>query len=124
MSNLVSPDQAPPKPPFGQTCNGYGDCCAAEPCKLALEDISPELVGPCPALEFEGDRFHCGMVRRPGLYMSLPNDWADELLGPLFAQLLGVGRGCDAEGPEWLEGGRGADVGPRAIFPGNGDSIP
>lgn len=75
-------------------------------------------------MEFEGDRFHCGMVRRPGLYMSLPNDWTDELLGPLFAQLLGVGRGCDAEGPEWLEGGRGADVGPRAIFPGNGDSIP
>jgi len=102
MSNLVNQERGPPKPPSGQACNGCGYCCGAEPCRLALEYISPEIAGPCPALEFEGGRFHCGMVRRPGWYMSLPNDWADELLGPLFARLLGVGRGCDAEDSDRL----------------------
>ncbi|MBA9070481.1 hypothetical protein FHR71_004247 [Methylobacterium sp. RAS18] len=99
MTDRKIMDRGPPKPPLGQACNGCGYSCTAEPCKLALEYISPEIAAPCPALEFEGGRFHCGMVRRPGRYMALPNDWADQFLGPLFAQLLGVGRGCDAEDP-------------------------
>lgn len=54
--------------------------------------------GPCLALEHEGDRFVCGMIRRPGHYMQLP-DWADAQLGGLFAEALGAGREGDADDP-------------------------
>ncbi|KQQ39146.1 hypothetical protein ASF58_22915 [Methylobacterium sp. Leaf125] len=90
----------PVKPAFGSPCNGCGYCCAEEPCAIARENIPdhPE-EGPCLALEHEGGRFVCGMIRRPGHYMRLPNDWADGHLGGLFAQALGAGRGCDAGDP-------------------------
>ena len=89
------------KPAFGSSCNGCGYCCAEEPCAVAREYIPdhPE-EGPCLALEHEGSRFGCGMIRRPGHYMQLPNDWADAHLGALFAEALGAGKGCDADDPE------------------------
>lgn len=90
----------PLKPAYDTPCNGCGFCCAAEPCRIAREFIPdhPE-EGPCLAMEFEAGRFVCGMIRRPGHYMQLP-DWADAHLGGLFAQALGAGRGCDADAPE------------------------
>ncbi len=100
MSSIIQPERGPAKPLLGEPCNGCGYCCAVEPCGLAREYISPDIHGPCPALEFENGRFHCGLVRRPSLYMRLPNDWADPILGSLFSQALGVGKGCDAEDPE------------------------
>jgi hypothetical protein len=93
----------PLKPAFGSPCNGCGYCCAEEPCAIAREYIPNHPgKGACVALEREGDRFVCGMIRRPGHYMWLPNDWADGHLGSLFAEALGAGRGCDADDPEAL----------------------
>lgn len=56
--------------------------------------------GPCLALKHEGGQFVCGMIRRPGHYMQLPNDWADVHLGGIFAEALGAGKGCDADDSE------------------------
>lgn len=90
--------KAPPKPEFGSPCNGCGFCCAAEPCGVAREFVPGAIDGaPCPAMEFEHGRFWCGMVRRPGHYLGLPHDWADEFLGGEVAKVLGAGRGCDAD---------------------------
>ncbi|WP_244013351.1 hypothetical protein [Methylobacterium sp. J-068] len=87
----------PLKPVYGTPCNGCGFCCAAEPCGIARQFIPdhPE-EGPCRAMEFEGGRFVCGMIRRPGHYIGLP-DWGDPHMGALFAGALGAGKGCDAD---------------------------
>jgi hypothetical protein len=86
------------KPRLGQPCNGCGLCCAMEPCGIAREFIPdhPE-EGPCRAMERHDGRFVCGMMRRPSHYMGLPNDWADEHVGSMFAAALGSGQGCDAD---------------------------
>jgi hypothetical protein len=88
------------KPTFGSPCNDCGYCCAEEPCAIVREHIPdhPE-EGPCLTLEHEDGKFVCGMIRRPGHYMQLP-DWADTHLGRLFAEALGAERGCDADAPE------------------------
>ncbi|MCJ2132717.1 hypothetical protein MKK69_01310 [Methylobacterium sp. J-026] len=87
----------PVKPAKGAACNGCGYCCAEEPCHLAVEYIGAGTEGPCPALEFEENRAWCGLVRHASRYMDLPNDWADAVLGEMFAAALGAGRGCDAD---------------------------
>jgi hypothetical protein len=56
---------------------------------------------PCPAMEFEGGRFWCGLVRTPHRYIpgleSKP--WTDEYLTNAMKLLLGIGRGCDSTDP-------------------------
>jgi hypothetical protein len=87
----------PLKPSIGSPCNGCGMCCAMEPCGLAREFIPDHPAeGPCLALEHEAGRFLCGMIRRPGHYMQLP-DWADAHMGGIFADALGAGKGFDAD---------------------------
>ena len=88
----------PAKPAYLQPCNGCGVCCALEPCAIARQYIPDLADGPCPALIHDGSRYLCGMTQDPGLYMNLPNDWADPVIGHLFRAALGIGRGCDAEG--------------------------
>lgn len=89
---------APVKPAHGSPCNGCGWCCATQTCGVALEHIPGHPTeGACQALERDGERFVCGMIRRPGHYMRLPHDWADEVMGGMIAEALGAGRGCDAE---------------------------
>ena len=91
-------ERLPVKPAYGSPCNGCGWCCATQACGVALEHIPGHPAeGACQALEREGDRFICGMIRRPGYYMRLPHDWADEVMGGMIAEALGAGRGCDAE---------------------------
>ena len=91
----------PRKPVCGSPCNGCGYCCAEEPCAIAREHIPNHPgEGACVALEREGDRFVCRMIRRPSPYMQLPNDWADAYLGAQFAEALGAGKGCDADDPD------------------------
>ncbi|MEE7492218.1 hypothetical protein [Methylobacterium oryzae] len=90
------------KPREGQPCTGCGYCCAESACGLAREyvaGVGAKHDGPCPALEFEDGRFWCGLVRHAGRYMDFPEDWADTMLGGLFAQVLGAGQGCDASDP-------------------------
>ena len=95
----------PTKPAKGSPCNGCGWCCAEEPCGVALKYIPDHPAeGPCLALEWAEGRFACGMIRRPGFYMRLPNDWADEAIGSMIGEALGAGRGCDADDPNLAEG--------------------
>lgn len=89
------------KPAYGSPCNGRGYCCAEEPCAIAREHMPNHPgEGACVALEREGDRFVCGMIRRPGYHMQLLNDRADAHLGALFSGALGAGKGCDADDPD------------------------
>lgn len=90
-------ESAPEYPGYGMPCNGCGFCCAAEPCQIAV-DYAGAAEGPCPAMQFEGDRFVCGMVRNPSRYMDVP-PFADEIIGAMFARALGVGKGCDSDAP-------------------------
>lgn len=85
----------PPKALKGEKCNGCGLCCAAWPCILAREFVGATS-GPCPALEFEGGRFWCGLLRAPHRYLGTFPE-GDYLLQPAFAFLLGAGLGCDSD---------------------------
>lgn len=101
MSDTIClPPKIDVKPPRGSPCNGCGWCCAMEPCGLAREFIGEHVKAPCPALERRDGRFVCGLILRPSHYLRLPNDWADEHLGGVFADALGVGKGCDADDPD------------------------
>jgi hypothetical protein len=55
---------------------------------------------PCPALEWTGDRFLCGLVTRPSYHLKI-NFNGDKVLTPLFLQAIAAGQGCgcpDEEG--------------------------
>ncbi len=49
-------------------------------------------------MEFADGRFWCGLVRTPSEYLDTPA-FGDHVLGAIFAQALGVGRGCDSDIP-------------------------
>ena len=48
-----------------------------------------------PAMEFTNGRFWCGLARNPSEYLDTPA-FGDHMLGAIFAQALGLGRGCDS----------------------------
>ncbi len=87
-----------PKPKLGESCNGCGLCCLAEPCHLAVEILGKD-DGICPALEYDDGRYYCGIVRRPAWYMFGENAPESETapLSVLFATAIGFGKGCDSE---------------------------
>ena len=80
---------APPKPAFGEPCNGCGVCCASEPCPLGML-LSRRLRGRCRLLRFEplGSRYRCGLMPEP----TRPR----RLLSTLVARWIGAGLGCDS----------------------------
>ncbi len=99
-----------PKPKFGQPCNGCGYCCTVQPCQLAREMLNCH-TGPCVALEAQGDRHVCGLVRNPLAYLFKaahptadvplldpppPGEAAARLSADL-ASALGLGMGCDSD---------------------------
>lgn len=99
-----------PKPRFGAPCNGCGYCCAVQPCALAEEFLNC-VTGPCVALERDGERTGCGLVRNPLGYLfkaarpnsvesvldaALPSEVASELSAEM-ARALGIGLGCDSD---------------------------
>ena len=97
----AEPERAPEYPGFRSPCNGCGLCCAAEPCDVARQFLGATQ-GPCPALEFEGGRFWCGVIRRLSHYLSKPL-FGDGMVREILGDLLGIGQGCDSsvgcEGP-------------------------
>ena len=86
-----------PKPRRGEACNGCGLCCALELCDLAVNLFGEAQSAPCPALEYEGGRAWCGMVRSPAKHMklkfSLPEEFEYELSTGI-EQILHIGKGC------------------------------
>ena len=72
MSATLSTARGPPrKPPEGDACNGCGLCCAVQLCPIVIE-LLPDAQAPCPAMEFSGERFWCGLIRRPSRYLGTP----------------------------------------------------
>ncbi len=68
--------------------------------------------GPCPAMEFDAGRFWCGLVRNSSSYLDMPA-FGDPVVGAIFAQALGVDRGCDSDAPR-LEPKIASSTEPRA----------
>lgn len=98
------------KPPIGAPCNGCGYCCAVQPCALA-EEFLKCTEGPCVALERDGERTGCGLVRNPLGYLfkaahpdsdvpALDAPACSEVASQLSADMaraLGIGKGCDSD---------------------------
>lgn len=85
------------KPSWGEPCNGCGMCCTVEVCGLALVVLGV-VPAPCPAMDWDGARFRCGLVTTPSRYTGRPAD-QDLVVGTIAARMLGVGRGCDSDDP-------------------------
>ncbi len=103
MTKNLFPDinnisQILPKPKFGQSCNSCGMCCIVEPCKISKE-ILGDLPGPCRALESDGDKRVCGLIKRPAWYIFKENvhDDMTDYLSTIYSMALGIEMGCDSD---------------------------
>jgi hypothetical protein len=87
---------APPKPGFGESCNGCGFCCAAEPCPVAYIFLF-QFKGRCRALLWQNDsnRYVCGMVVRPDHYVKWIPQRLRERMGKFCKTRIAAGSGCD-----------------------------
>jgi hypothetical protein len=88
----------PEKPAFGQSCNGCGVCCLAEPCPLG-QVLSRRRTGTCDALEWNERqrRYFCGMAADPRRHL----DWLPLRIVPLVKRLvlrwIASSKGCDCD---------------------------
>ena len=83
----IHPD-APPKPALGDSCNGCGVCCLAEPCPLGAV-LSRRLKGPCVALRWDGGRYVCGALT------AQSSGVLGNFGGWLVRRWIAAGAGCD-----------------------------
>src|SRR6266404_1033541 len=81
------------KPPHGAPCNQCGLCCVATKCDLGKR-LFGSAVGPCPALEPDGEeKYRCGVIAAT----------TDKKLHDAALIILRVGEGCDARfNGEWI----------------------
>lgn len=88
--------EAPPKPPTGQSCNGCGVCCLAEPCPVGML-ISRKRKGPCKALVWSGpeSRYWCGVAIEPARFTA-PR-WLAGLARRFALRWIAAGQGCDCD---------------------------
>jgi hypothetical protein len=81
----------PPKPLYGQPCNGCGHCCFSEQCPTSIAIFGQR--GLCPAIITKPGRVSCGL-------MATPEQFVGPDLGPAVGRFMmltqGVGFGCDA----------------------------
>lgn len=89
---------APPKPPAGAPCNGCGVCCAAEPCPLAMI-VFRRRHGACPALDWQGERYACGLLLAPERHLRWLPRCGRRLAVRFVARWIAAGRGCDSGAP-------------------------
>jgi len=90
---FIHPD-SPPKPGWGQPCNGCGICCAAEPCPIGII-VSGRRVGACSALQWNPleSRYRCGVLAKSAA-LTAPN-WLTGVATRLASRLIAAGTGCD-----------------------------
>lgn len=83
----------------GNRCNGCGVCCLAEQCAIGVEIFGNTQV--CPALEFDQDRFWCGLMIDPGHYGApIPSGLRElhpEAPARYYRNLISPQAGCDSE---------------------------
>lgn len=82
------------KPKFGAPCNGCGHCCKTVACSISRNLLKSAVV-PCIALESDGMRYWCGMVKHPERYMDMPNGIATSIIRAYATMELHIGDGCD-----------------------------
>lgn len=87
--------EAPAKPAVGAPCNGCGVCCAAAPCPLSRA-LLRHRAGPCPALDWDGVRYRCGLLVAPAHHLRWLPGWAQPAFRRLARRYLAVGAGCDS----------------------------
>jgi hypothetical protein len=87
------------KPAYGAPCNGCGVCCRAAVCAFGMPVLRPgrsDNAGPCPALEQEGGRAVCGLVRSPQRYAPPASaNVSSALLSRAAARIIDSRLGCD-----------------------------
>lgn len=89
---------APKKPQWGNTCNGCGVCCLAEPCPIS-QIMFLRRSGSCPAIVWQShiNRYECGMVISPSQHHRLIPLCADSVLTGIFKRWIAAGIGCDSD---------------------------
>lgn len=111
---------APPKPAWGEPCNGCGVCCLTEPCPVGIL-LSRRLHGPCTALRWDeaGGLYRCAVVRPAGddVPSSGAPGWIMRTRQRVAARWIAAGQGCDCslEIAKASEGDRGE--GPASAAP-------
>ncbi|MFQ6405599.1 hypothetical protein ACIDE9_12600 [Methylophilus sp. 'Pure River'] len=90
--------QAPAKPALGETCNGCGVCCAAEPCPVSLVLLWPHRA-PCRALIWSdsAQRYLCGMVSEPARFLSWLPAGMNDIASRIFKRWIAADTACDAD---------------------------
>ena len=109
-------DNAPPKPPVGNKCNGCGICCASILCPIARVRFLKES-GPCAFLKWRKESYFCALIARPFLllpktlrrfFYGLPQAFRRffyHFLKRKIAAYLNISKGCDCtilEFKEWF----------------------
>lgn len=85
----MSKQLLPSKPPYGDDCNGCGQCCAVQLCPVAAIAYGDDGPLPCPALVYLPEQ------KRTGCQLVIEE--AKSGLPPRIANALGVGHGCGME---------------------------
>jgi hypothetical protein len=83
---MIHPD-APPKPEYGQPCNGCGVCCHSELCPVGIVRFW-KIKGRCPALlwDHQASKYRCNLLHAE----------KQTLLRKWIYRSIGAGLGCDA----------------------------
>lgn len=84
--------RAPAKPAWGESCNGCGLCCLAEPCPAGML-LTGRLHGACRLLRWSETQglYRCGLLetaRRPSRLAAWLQRYA--------RRWIAAGQGCDA----------------------------
>lgn len=89
---------APPKPAWGESCNGCGLCCAAEPCPMGSV-LSRRRQGRCVALDWDeaGQRYICGLLARPHRWLPWLRLLPEAALRRMIRRWIAAGAGCDSD---------------------------
>ena len=84
-----------------RACTGCGKCCQEEVCVIGMMTMNlPNDTGPCPALEWNGARYLCGIVTNPAKHMDWIADKPKEMIEWWQGYVKGIfcfGIGCDSD---------------------------